>query len=68
MRLAPRQNRSFDTEGQVTKVVLRNDTLAAVDLSAEIEDGELRLNVLGFYIGGDAVPPQALEKRKQVLE
>lgn len=62
--LLPREQKSNELPEPVGTVVLVNETMARMDVEAEVEGGVLTLKVEGLYLGGTVEAP--FQEAKQV--
>lgn len=56
--LQPREQKAQDMPEPVNSLVIVNETIARMELEAEIEDGVLTLKVIGLYLGKTAEAPE----------
>lgn len=56
--LQPREQKDQDLPEPVNSLRLVNETIARLELEAEIENGVLRLKVVGLYLGKTAEAPE----------
>lgn len=55
--LQPREQKSNELPEPCSTVVLINETLARMDVDAELENGVLTIKVLGLYLGKSVEAP-----------
>jgi hypothetical protein len=55
--LQPREQKANDLPEPVSTVVLVNETMARMDLEAQVENGILTVKVLGLYLGKPVEAP-----------
>lgn len=55
--LLPREQKSQELPEPVGTVVLVNETMARLDIEAEVEGGILTIKVEGLYLGGTVEAP-----------
>lgn len=67
LTLAPRENRQEPLPEQVGGLTLSNETIASIDLSIEIEGGNLKIAINGIYLGKTQEAPFEVSKKKWVL-
>ncbi len=65
--LTPRETRQESLPEQVGGLTLCNETIASIDFKIEIEAGELRITVMGIYLGKPGDSPFEPTKKKWVL-
>lgn len=65
--LAPRENRQESLPEQVGGLLLANETIASIDLSIEIDGGNLKISINGIYLGKTQEAPFETPKKKWVL-
>lgn len=62
--LLPKEQKSHELPEPVGTVVLVNETMARMDVEAEVEGGVLTIKVEGLYLGGTVEAP--FEETKKV--
>lgn len=66
-KLAPKETSQNELPQQVGGLYLVNNTIAAIDYEAEIEDGNLKVTIQGIYLGKTEETPFEATKKKWKL-
>lgn len=64
--LLPREQKSNELPEPVSTMVMINETMARMDVEAEVEGGVLTIKVVGLYLGGTVEAP--FEEAKKVFK